>query len=64
MNGPVEPDAWTSQWQSIVEMIDASMQLAVDMGPHPETVGCNCIVCVNTRKRSLFGSVRTWRYHL
>lgn len=64
MNEPVETDARTCQWQLIVEMIDASMQLAADMGPHPATVGCNCIACVNTRKQSLFGSVRSWRYHL
>ena len=35
----------------IMEMIDASWDLADKKGPHPLEPGCNCIVCINKRKR-------------
>ncbi|MBS3731923.1 MAG: hypothetical protein KGY42_03355 [Desulfobacterales bacterium] len=48
----------------ILEMIEASMQKAAEKGPHSLTRGCNCIVCVNRRKRILAGPERQWRYRL
>ncbi|MDY6903654.1 MAG: hypothetical protein SWH61_03115 [Thermodesulfobacteriota bacterium] len=48
----------------IVEMINASMKLAYEKGPHPLTPGCNCIACVNRRKRKLAGAEKPWRYRL
>lgn len=48
----------------IVEMIEQSMALSVKKGPHPLTPGCNCIVCINKRKRILAGEPQNWRYHL
>ena len=35
----------------IMEMIDASWALAEKKGLHPMEPGCNCIVCINKRKR-------------
>ncbi len=35
----------------IMEMIDASWALAEKKGLHPLEPGCNCIVCINKRKR-------------
>jgi hypothetical protein len=35
----------------ILEMIQASWELAERLGRHPLKNGCNCIVCVNKRKR-------------
>jgi len=37
----------------IFEMIDASWELAQRLGKHPVKTGCNCISCVNKRKRIL-----------
>ncbi|MFP4194241.1 MAG: hypothetical protein ACOCY3_02205 [Desulfosalsimonas sp.] len=48
----------------IVEMIDASIQKAVEKGSHPLERGCNCIVCVNRRKRILTGDSNNWEYRL
>ena len=48
----------------IFEMIEASMALAMEKGAHPLTRGCNCIACVNHRKRMLASPPKPWRYHL
>jgi hypothetical protein len=48
----------------IFEMIEASIELALKKGVHPLTRGCNCITCVNQRKRILAGPPQPWRYHL
>jgi len=48
----------------IAEMIDASIELAQKLGKHPLTHGCNCIICVNKRKRLLKDSGREWKYKL
>lgn len=53
-----------SQRRLIIEMIEASMQLAMEKGPHPMTPGCSCIACVNKRKRKLSGPPEPWRYRL
>ena len=45
-------------------MIDASWELAGRMGKHPLRKGCNCIVCINKRKRLIFKQKREWRYRL
>jgi len=39
-----------------MEMIDASWELAEKRGPHPLRPGCNCIVCINKRKRIIDGA--------
>jgi hypothetical protein len=53
-----------ADWHLIVEMIEESMALSVKRGPHPLTPGCNCIVCINMRKRILQGPPQPWRYRL
>ena len=52
------------QRRLITEMIEASMRLAKEKGPHPLTPGCSCIACVNKRKRKLAGPPKPWRYYL
>jgi len=48
----------------IFEMIDASWELAQRLGEHPVKPGCNCISCVNKRKRILEKHERKWRFSL
>lgn len=38
----------------IMEMIDASWKLAEKKGPHSLEPGCNCIVCINKRKKLIY----------
>lgn len=54
-----------AQRAMIIEMIEASMALAQELGPHELTKGCNCIACVNKRKRFMFGvTPEDWKYRL
>ena len=48
----------------IVEMINASWELAERLGKHPLKSGCNCISCVNKRKRLLKGLEQEWKFRL
>ncbi len=48
----------------IFEMIDASCELAARKGAHPMENGCNCIACVNKRKRLLEPHVKKWKFRL
>lgn len=48
----------------IVEMIDASWELAERLGKHPLKSGCNCISCVNKRKRLLKRLEQEWKFSL
>jgi hypothetical protein len=48
----------------IVEMIEASMALAVKKGKHPLTNGCGCIVCAERRKQLIRGTEPEWKYWL
>jgi len=48
----------------IVEMIDASIELAEKLGKHPLTKGCNCIACVNKRKALIEKKSDSWRFTL
>lgn len=59
-----EKERRLADWQMIVEMIEECMALSWEKGAHPQTPGCNCIVCVNKRKRILSGPCRPWRYRL
>jgi len=54
----------TTQRRMIVDMIDAGFKLAEKLGPHSLTKGCNCIVCVNRRKRILHASGKDWKFKL
>jgi len=45
-------------------MIDASWELAQLLGKHPVKTGCNCISCVNKRKRILKKQKVKWRFNL
>jgi len=54
----------TAQRRMILKMIEASMALSLEKGPHHLTKGCSCIVCVNKRKRILHGPIREWKYKL
>jgi len=48
----------------ILEMIEASWELAERLGEHPLRTGCNCISCVNRRKRILEKREREWEFRL
>lgn len=48
----------------IYEMIESSMELADKMGPHPLKIGCNCISCVNKRKRIISSQIINWKFKL
>ena len=48
----------------ILEMIHASWELARRLGSHQLKNGCNCIACVNKRKRIIYGQVREWKFEL
>lgn len=54
----------TAEFQMIVEMIEASMALAVKKGKHPLTNGCGCIVCAERRKQMIQGPEPEWKYFL
>lgn len=48
----------------IYEMIESSMKLADEMGMHPLKIGCNCISCVNKRKRMKNSQIINWKFKL
>ena len=48
----------------IAEMIDASFRLSETLGRHPLSKGCNCIDCVNKRKRLLKAPLKDWKFKL
>ena len=48
----------------ILEMINASWELAESLGKHPLKSGCNCIACVTKRKRLLEESEKEWKFKL
>ncbi len=48
----------------IVEMINASWELAERIGKHPLKSGCNCISCVNKRKHLLKRPEQEWKFSL
>ena len=48
----------------ILEMINASWDLAEQLGKHPVTAGCNCIACVNRRKQLIDQSTEVWKFEL
>ena len=48
----------------IIEMINASWDLAERLGKHPLKRGCNCISCVNRRKRILEEQKGEWKFVL
>lgn len=52
------------QRRMIAEMIDASFRLSEKLGRHPLSKGCNCINCVNQRKRLLKAPAKDWKYKL
>ncbi len=48
----------------ILEMINASWELAERLGNHPIKNGCNCIACVNKRKRIIDERQGEWKFEL
>ncbi|MBW2663734.1 MAG: hypothetical protein JRD93_17595 [Deltaproteobacteria bacterium] len=52
------------QRKQIIEMIDASWELAQRLGEHSLKTGCNCISCVNKRKRILKKQKMKWKFNL
>jgi len=48
----------------IIEMINASWDLAERLGKHPLKKGCNFITGVNRRKRLLDKQKREWKFVL
>jgi hypothetical protein len=47
----------------IFEIIDASCELAARKGEHLLENGCNCIACVNKRKR-LLDKPKNWKFRM
>lgn len=52
-----------SERMAIIEMIDASCELAAKKGAHPFRNDCNCIACVNKRKR-LLEKPKNWKFRM
>ena len=48
----------------IIELIDASWEMAEKKGCHPLEPGCSCISCVNKRKRLVSKEIRIWKYKI
>lgn len=48
----------------IFKMMEASCELAIQKGRHELEKGCNCIACVNKRKRILYHSTENWKFRL
>ena len=52
------------QRKQVIEMINASWELGLRLGEHPLKTGCNCISCVNKRKRILKKQKMKWKFNL
>ncbi len=48
----------------IFEMISSSIELSETLGKHPLTKGCNCVSCINKRKRIIKTLKNNWRFSL
>jgi len=48
----------------ILEMISASWELSKRLGKHGLKNGCNCIACINKRKRLLNVWNGEWKFRL
>jgi hypothetical protein len=59
-----ENERQTIERLMIFEMMEASIALSLEKGPHRLNKGCSCIVCVNKRKQILNGPIREWKYKL
>ena len=57
-------EAIKEERKMILEMIDASWELAERLGKHKLKPGCNCIACVNKRKRMLDKRNAGWKFML
>ena len=57
-------EAIKEERKMILEMIDASWELAERLGKHKLKPGCNCIACVNGRKRLIHKGVEMWEFEL
>ena len=57
-------EAIKEERKMILEMINASWELAERLGKHPLKSGCNCIACVNRRKRMLDERNVEWKFEL
>jgi len=53
-----------SERMMIFEMIDAACELAAKKGKHPLENGCNCISCVNKRKRLFEKPEKNWKFSM
>ena len=55
----------TAQRRMIIELINDSFRLAESRNRHPLRKGCNCIVCINKRKRILEKrNEKEWKFKL
>ena len=59
-----DQEAIKEERKMILEMINASWELAERLGKHPLKSGCNCIACVNRRKRMLDERNVEWKFEL
>ena len=59
-----DQEAIKEERKMILEMISASWELAERLGEHPLKNGCNCLACVNKRKRMMDARCGEWKYEL
>jgi len=57
-------EAIEEERKMILEMINASWELAEGLGEHPLKNGCNCLACVTRRKRMLDERNVEWKFEL
>ncbi len=57
-------EAVKEERRMILEMINASWELAERLGNHPLKNGCNCIACVNKRKQIIDDRQGEWKFEL
>ena len=48
----------------IFELMDMSWKIAEKKGMHPLERGCNCIICVNKRKRIVNNGKNIWKHEI
>jgi len=53
-----------SERMLIFEMIDASCEVAERKGEHHLDTDCNCIACVNKRKRLVEKPEKNWKFRI
>lgn len=48
----------------VFNLIDRSCELAMQKGPHPFDITCQCLACMTKRKKRLYPMQKEWTYSL